>query len=240
MGELTDHADYLLPLLAANQATTLEILHISSIKEDPESYGLINLPSNTIHAFRNLRVLGMDYDYITNDLLEGFMQPGRVKLEKLIIHVHGIEPDHEKITNSTWRHLVKGNPKLEVTLNLLHSIDGVVGMLDLLQPALPLVHLRMFFCQQINVAGINFIAQHHCNTLQSIHIIDGMANFQPNSYESDSPEDPFVMLAWKCPNLHSFTLIGKWCCYASWLFQKKRCGPGQGVEHFVHPTLKLK
>ena len=172
-------------------------------------YGVIDMPTTALSAFRNLSVLGLDYDYMTAELLAEFAQNNRAKLERLIIHVHGIEPGRATIPNSTWQHLVTYNPKVKVTLNMIHSIDGAAGLLDILRPALPLSHLRMFFCQRINVAAINFISQHICSSFESLHIIDGMAGYGTNSYyEAETDEDPFVMMAWKCPNLSSFTLIG--------------------------------
>lgn len=208
IGELCDHADEILALLANHQASSLHTLHICSVKEDPDSYGLIELPPAHFEAFHNLHILGIDYDYVTNPLLQAFARPGRVPLEKLVVHVHGIEPDHEKITNCTWRHLVRACPNLGVTLNFIHSIDGVMSLLDIVQPAMPLAHLRFLFCQQINVAGINFISRFNSKSLKSIHIIDGMQEERPNTYETETDEDPFVMLAWQCPNLQEFTLVG--------------------------------
>ena len=49
--------------------------------------------------------------------------------------------------------------------------------------------------------------------LESFLVVDGMDSIdEPNVYEDAGTviEDPFVMLAWKCPNLASFTLIGEY------------------------------
>lgn len=208
IGELADHADQLLYLLQVKHFASLKALHISSVKEDPDSYGLIDIPAQTFHLFRNLSTLGIDYDYLSNQLLEGFVQGEKTRLEKLILHIHGVNAENEKILNTTWLKLVQANPNFEVTVNMIHSFDGSICMLDILQPALPLAHLRMFFCQQINEAAINFLSRHMANRLRSIYIIDGMEDGQPNVYDITTDEDPFVMLAWKCPNLTSFTLIG--------------------------------
>ena len=208
IGELADHADELLHLLKDQHSSHLEVLHISSVKENPDSYGIIYLPAHTFRTFRKLRSLGIDYDYLTNELLEGFVQDGKTHLDKMVLHVHGIDEDHEKIKNATWMRLVQANPSFEVTINFIHSLDGSLCMLDILQSALPMAHLRMFFCQQINMVAINFIARHMAGRLRSIYVVDGMEDGRPNMYEITTDEDPFVMLAWKCPNLTSFTLIG--------------------------------
>ena len=44
--------------------------------------------------------------------------------------------------------------------------------------------------------------------LRSVVIVDGMEEGQPNIYNPDTDEDPFVMLAWRAPNLQQLTLIG--------------------------------
>ncbi|XP_064618606.1 F-box only protein 33-like [Lineus longissimus] len=206
--DLMANADYLLSELAIHHSNSLETLHLSTVKEDPESYGLLDLPVDMFQSFPHLTVLGIDYDYLTNSLLEIFVTKKTAQLEKLVIHVHGIEPDHEKIRNETWQCLVRYSPKLEVTLNLIHSVDGVTCLLDILRPSMPLAHFRSFFCSHINMAAIDFMAGHNSATLKSVHIVDGIMNMQPNIYESASDEDSFVMLAWKCPNLQHFTLLG--------------------------------
>ncbi len=213
IGEMADHAGTLLPLLAIHQSESLEALNVASVKEDPDSYGIIEFPYQHIRSFHNLHTLGIDYDYLGNDLLLNLAVGNKANLERLTIHVHGIEPDREKIRNMTWYHLVQANPSLQVSLNLIHSIDGAKHLLDILCPDMPLAHLRMFFCQDINLAAINFLAHNNCMTLRSLHIIDGMDEGQPYHYNmgvgAQDEEDPFVMLAWKCKNLQEFKMIGK-------------------------------
>ena len=206
--DLTDRADFLITLLAGHQSETLTHLHVSSIKEDPDAYGILDISPRQFSLFRNLNVLGIDYDYVTDDMLKSFVDQRHKVLEKLVIHVHGIEPTHQHPTNATWTQLTNLCPKLEVTLNLLHSVDGVTGMVDILSPSMPLTHLRLLFCSQISVAGIDFIGQHNSDTLRSVYIIDGMVDMTPNIYETQTDEDPFVMLAWRCHKLQDFTFIG--------------------------------
>ena len=205
---LVDYTDQLLPLLAEHHSTSLEILHIASVKENPDSYGLIDFPDYQLSKFINLKELGLDYDYLTNDMLSKFTHPHQVKLEKLVIHVHGIDETHEKIPNATWRYLVLNNPSLEVTLNLLHTEEGADDLVDLLQPCMPLAHLRMFFCGLLNEAALTYIARHCNSKLRSVCIIDEMPNLETYNYRGDADEDPFVMMAWKCPNLVHFSLFG--------------------------------
>ena len=185
INDLTDHSDQLLQLLTKHHARNLESLFLCSVKEDPDSYGLIYLPSECFSRLYNLQHLGIDYDYLSNDLLLNFCNNNRNgELKKLVIHVHGMEPEREKITNLTWRHIAAANPSLGVTLNMIHSVDGAMNILDILQPSMPLTTLRMFFCQHLNMAGIDFISQHMSASFKSLHIIDGMPSYEVSVFLS--------------------------------------------------------
>ena len=173
--ELTDRADQLLPILVQYQSKCLHSLNLCSVKENPDSYGIIHFPEGCLAQLVNLQHLGLDYDYITNGLLLTLCNTNReIGLKELVIHVHGLEQDREKVTNQTWRRAVLANPSLRVTLNLIHSLDGSVNMLDILQPAMPLEKLRMFFCQHVNFAAIDFISQNMSNYFTTLHVMDGM------------------------------------------------------------------
>lgn len=58
----------------------------------------------------------------------------------------------------------------------------------------PLLEVRIFFFR---------------NSLQSVYILDGLMDGYPVPYISQTDEDPFVMLAWRCNKLQDFSLLGK-------------------------------
>ncbi|XP_033751138.1 F-box only protein 33-like [Pecten maximus] len=205
--ELLEHSSTFLSLLGRH-SRSLRCLHLASVKEDSEGYRIVELDPKLFHPFTTLQQLSIDYDHLTNQLLESFTFHNKTKLEKLIIHVHGVEADHERITNSSWHCIRSHCPNLQVTLNLIHSFDGVEALLDILQPSLPLTHFRQFFCTHLNTTAICYFATHYRTTLRSIHIIDGLMDGYPVPYTSAAEEDPFVMLAWRCSLLTDFTLIG--------------------------------
>lgn len=208
--EVLEHSNSLLNKLLCCHSTSLEGLYLASVKEDSENYGIIELDTHKLYNFQNLKHLSIDYDFLDNQTLQAFVDSRRNKLQTLIIHVHGIDPEHEKITNQTWSRLTQCCKDLTVTLNLVHSYTGVDSLLDILHSNLPLAHYRQFFCSSVNTAAVSLMAQHYGNTLKSVHIIDGCPHpDSPNTYDDTAPEDPFVMLAWKCPKLENFTLIGK-------------------------------
>lgn len=206
--ELLEHSNHLLQLLSKHHSQSLKHLFLASVKEDSENYGIIWLTPDDLRPFYQLTHLSIDYDYLTNSVLESFVDRSRAKLERLIIHVHGIESTHEKISNATWQMVSAHNPVLEVTINFVHSFDGVESLLDILQPNLPLAHFRQFFCTNLNTAAINYMSTHYRNSLQSVYILDGLMDGYPVPYISQTDEDPFVMLAWRCNKLQNFSLIG--------------------------------
>lgn len=206
--ELLEHSSIILDLLGRNCSRMLESLHIASIKEDSENYGIIDLSASQFLTFTALRHLSVDYDHMSNELLSAFSSGCKNKLETLVVNVHGIDSEHEKVTNYSWIAVRKNCPKLEVTVNLIHSYDGVQGLLDILQPALPLTCFRQMFCTDLNPSAINYFSSHYKDTLRSIYIIDGLNDGFPIPYFSHMEEDTFVMLAWRCTKLEEFTLLG--------------------------------
>ena len=207
--EVLEHSSSFLKKLLSRHSNSLEGLYLADVKEDSEDYGIIELEAHNLHKFQNLKHLSIDFDFLDNQALQAFVESGQRQLKTLIIHVHGIDPEHEKVSNDTWGTLKRHSKDLAVTLSLVHSYIGVDSLLDILHSNIPLAHYRQFFCSKINTPAISLMARHYGESLKSVHIIDGYPHpDQPNTYDVDTQEDPFVMLAWKCPNLASFTLIG--------------------------------
>ncbi|WAR00960.1 FBX33-like protein [Mya arenaria] len=206
--DLQAHSNALFESLASRHSVSLEALHIASVKEDSENYGIIDLKVDLFQNFSCLKHLSIDFDFVDSRLLAAFCKNGKPGLEKLVIHVHGIEPDHEIIPNSLWQQFTSYNKNVKVTLNLMHSIAGVQKLVDILKPDLPLQHYRQFFCTQLSTAAIGLMGNQYSRTLKSVHIVDGMEFGFPAWYNISTNEDPFVMLAWKCPHLSRLTLIG--------------------------------
>jgi len=200
--------------MAQRHGKYLQSLHLASVKEDSEDYGIVDLDIEQLKNFTSLQHLSIDYDFVDSNLLKAFANTARIPMKTLVVHVHGVDPEHEVIPNPVWQQFSSCNQNMEVTLNLVHSYTGVQSLLDILKPSLPLTHFRQFFCSKVNNAALGLMASHYTRTLKSIHIIDGFEMECPVAYDNwSTTEDPFVMLAWKCPNLHSFTLIGKTSLY---------------------------
>jgi len=188
---------------------SLKSLHLASVKSNLEVYGLIDIHANLFQPLKNLHTLSLDYDYLSNQLLQILASPDRSPLSRFDIHVHSYEEDTPPILDRCWRNLVLASPDLEVGVALLHSYEAVQNLLLILRPSMPLTHFKSFFCQSINGSAINFIGKNYRSTLKSIHIVDGFVEAMPMSYENlTQTEDPFVMLAWKCAKLESLKILG--------------------------------
>jgi len=187
----------------------LKSLYLASVKTNLEVYGVIDLRTSLFQPFTNLQILSLDYDYVSNQLLQMLSTHDRSPLQRLDIHVHSYEAETPMILDRCWLNLVRASPHLQVGLALLHSYEAVQNLLLILRPSMPLTHFKSFFCQSINVAAIDFMGKNYGSTLRTIHIADGFTEAMPLSYDNlTQPEDPFVMLAWKCVRLESLRIIG--------------------------------
>ncbi|KAK3097965.1 hypothetical protein FSP39_014870 [Pinctada imbricata] len=206
--ELLLNSPRFIELLGRSHGHSLSKLYLASVKEDSENYDTIELDDYHFQSFRNLTHISLDFDYLSNSILHSFVDRQKAKLQQMILHIHGVSSTHERITNASWRLLTTHHPELKVTLNLIHSLDGVVALLDILQPSMPLTHFRQFFCGHINSAAITYMSTLYRDSLESVYILDGLMEGYPLDYTVETDEDPFVMLAWRCYKLKHFTLIG--------------------------------
>ena len=67
------------------------------------------------------------------------------------------------------------SPLCELRLNLIHAYVAV-QVLDskILQPAMPLTHLKVLFCEHINIGALHSISFWYPSTLRSLIWIDSM------------------------------------------------------------------
>lgn len=204
---LLNNSKEVLSLLVKHHAPYLQSLHLASVKEDSGSYNLPFTRLDNISAFSNLRSLSMDYDFLTPQLMASLAHRPHTapSLQCLSIHVH--RAGQQQPTEAMWKELMEASPNLELTLNLVHSIEGVQMLLDILKPSMPLTHYRQYFCGDISVAALNIISNHYRSTLRSLTIVEAI-EIQPINYNNYDTEDPFVMLAWRCTRLEVLKLIG--------------------------------
>ncbi|XP_058810849.1 F-box only protein 33 [Phymastichus coffea] len=210
--ELAEDLICILEPLKNRHANRLTHLALASVKDDPERYDFLELDGALFTHFQQLSILTIDYDHLSDDLLlaltSGLMQ-------RLVIHVHGWNGEYEGASNSAWIAFTQKNPQCELRLSLIHSYNAVrVLDSEILQPAMPLTHLKVLFCESVNTVALHRISLWYPDSLQSIIWINSFnstKNLSPPSfdfYDEDNP-DPLVLAAWRCKNLNEIVFIGQ-------------------------------
>ncbi len=213
--QLLNHSNGLLSKLAKHHSISLKCLHLSSVKQDPDYYPVLEISHQLFEPFSSIKSLTIDFDLINDQLLRLMAMKGTI--ETLIINVHGIDEEHEGLSKSAWNQLSRSNTNLKVTVNLIHTDDSLDVLRDsLFDTDMPLAHFRAYFVGMFGGSDdsicqlINLIAIRHCNTLMSATIVDNLKPFSliPNPVFAKSQENPLVMLSWRCKRLQSLTIIG--------------------------------
>lgn len=205
--DLAASAGLILEPLRHHHAKHLTHLSLASVKDDPDDYILLELDTSVFRSFARLSILTLDYDYVSDTLLKAL---DNGSMERLVIHVHGLEDNHPGTTNNAWISFVDKNPRCELRLNLLHSYDAVTVLeSDILRPAMPLSQLKVLFCESVNVRALHQLSGWYPKTLRSVVWIDSVDSSQclPATYELDRP-DPLVLLAWTCSKLTELVFLG--------------------------------
>jgi len=104
--DLTPYFSELLQLLSFYQSKSLQQLHLTTLKSSPQDYEIYDLDPCHFSAFNSLQQLSLDYDYVTDGLLQVLSAQGR-DLRCFTVFVHGIDEDHVGPTNLTWATFAK-------------------------------------------------------------------------------------------------------------------------------------
>ncbi|XP_078043910.1 F-box only protein 33 [Augochlora pura] len=210
--ELTASAGVLLQPLRMNHAKHLTTLSLASVRDDPD-YNFCELGFDYelfFNSFIRLSILTLDYEFISDTLLKAL---DNGVMERLVIHVHGWNDNYAGTSEMAWQMFVQKNPKCELRLNLIHSYVGVEMLhSDILRRSMPLTHLKVLFCENVNSRALLVLSSWYYLTLKSLIWIDSMdprriipATCDPT--EPDSP-DSLVFIAWKCTKLVEIVFIG--------------------------------
>ncbi|XP_071448888.1 F-box only protein 33-like [Hetaerina americana] len=224
--ELATYSCILLNLLGRFQSRSLRQLHLASVKDDPNNYIILDLDYTLFQPFHMLQVLSLDYDYVSDSLLEIFTKPSNGGLKCLIIHVHGITKHHPNTSNQAWSLFCQYNPLCELRLTLIHSYDAVeILHSDILRPRMPLTHLKAFFCEQVNLATLNLLSVWYYKTLRSVWWVDSFPSALLIDAVNEGQPDPLVMAAWRCTHLEELVLLGYRCYDADLVAIARLRGP---------------
>ncbi|XP_011057551.1 PREDICTED: F-box only protein 33-like [Acromyrmex echinatior] len=196
--------------LRLHHSKHLTHLSLASIKDDPDYYDFFEFDNTIFNSFIRLSILTLDYEYVSDALLKAL---DNGCMQRLVIHIHGWKPDYPGTTNMAWKIFVQKNPHCELRLNLIHSYAGVKVLdTDILCPAMPLTHLQVLFCENINISALHRLSMWYSHTLQSLTWVDSIDYKQsiPSTFDPNDPHgpDPLVLVAWKCNKLMKMMFLG--------------------------------
>ncbi|XP_076268573.1 F-box only protein 33 [Rhynchophorus ferrugineus] len=203
--DLAEYKDYILRQLNPNR---VKLLGLASIKNDSLKYEQCCLNPDLMASFKNLKVLSIDYDHLSDSLLNKL--DGSEKLERLVVHLHKISKNQEGTTNGAWRYFKEVHPSCLLRLTLIHAHNAIEKLpVDVLREEMPLSHIKVLFCENVNMEVLHSLSQYYKGTLRSVIWIDSLSE-KPSSWKfsKDASPDPFVLMAWLCSHFEELILYG--------------------------------
>ncbi|XP_017071868.1 F-box only protein 33 [Drosophila eugracilis] len=185
-------------------------LTLASIKYDPSHYPILSLDTTLLQKCASLQVLSLDYDTLSDELLHTIQV---LPLRKLLIVVHGLDSEeHPEVSETAWSHFSDHFSSIELVLTLVYAYEAIELLQHrVLRRNMPVTHVRLLFCEQMNEEALEWMSVHHSETLRSIHYVDSMyKHFNHMDYARHrfQRQDPFIMMAWRCKQLEEIVVHG--------------------------------
>ncbi|XP_055384297.1 uncharacterized protein LOC129613969 [Condylostylus longicornis] len=204
---LTYYAADFLKLLAKPQ--DLEEITFASIKFNPSSSSMLALEHMFFEKCTSLQILSLDYDSVTDELLKTIQI---LPLKKLLICIHEVDRAHPGISETAWAEFASKFNKIDLILTLIYAYEAVeLLQLSILKRSMPVTHLRVLFCNFMNVDALDVMSMYYQTTLKSVQWVDS-AYQETDRNVMDlymrSGQDPFVMMSWRCKNLEEIVIHG--------------------------------
>ncbi|XP_014479540.1 PREDICTED: F-box only protein 33 [Dinoponera quadriceps] len=200
--------------LRLHHAKHLTQLNMATVKDDPDHYKIKEFDNSIFDSFTRLSILTLDHEFVSDTTLKA-LENGCLK--RLVIHIHCWR-NEPWTTNRAWQKFVQKNPQCELRLNLIHSYFGVKSLdTEILRAAMPLTHLKVLFCESVNVRAMLRISLWYSHTLKSLTWIDSvnrkndLQDCLPYTLDPNDPmsPDPMVLIAWKCTKLSKIMFLGR-------------------------------
>ncbi|XP_067647451.1 F-box only protein 33 isoform X2 [Eurosta solidaginis] len=196
-------------LKALSKPERLQQLTLASIKFDPSHYPIFTIETSLLQKYRSLQVLSIDYDTLNEDLLHSMEI---LPLKKLLICIHGLDRQHPGISDTSWARFAATFPNIDLIVSLVYAFEAVeVLQVRILRHNMPITHLRVLFCDFMNVEALEWMSINNSTTLRSIQWIDSAYKHSDNNLMDlilRSGQDPFVMMAWRCKSLEEIVIHG--------------------------------
>ncbi|KAI9586813.1 hypothetical protein GQX74_002660 [Glossina fuscipes] len=187
----------------------LKALTLASIKYDPSHYPMFSMENTLLQKCSTLQVLSLDYDTLTEELLHAIEI---LPLKKFLISVHGLDRHHRGISERAWSEFSANFNNIELIVSLIYAFEAVeVLQVRILRQNMPITHLRVLFCDYMNVEALEWMSINNNNTLKSIQWIDSAYKHSDKNIMDlflRSGQDPFVMMSWRCKNLEEIVIHG--------------------------------
>nr|XP_023024571.1 uncharacterized protein LOC111512658 [Leptinotarsa decemlineata] len=210
IGCVEDLSFFLEGILTNLNPSLITDLGLATVKDDPTNYVRNNFDPRLLSPFPKLEVLSIDYDQLSDELLA--ILDSATELRKLIVHLHAISEEHPGTTDEAWIKFRKKHPACQLSITIIHAFRDI-DVLDqhVLRRHMPLTHLKVFFCEKVNIRVIENLSN-YAETLRSIVWVDSLTDEQSSwalvkPFYDDSP-DPFVLAAWLCKRLEEIVLFG--------------------------------
>lgn len=95
------------------------------------------------------QILSIDYDQLSDEFLSKLDAANG--LERLIVHLHSIQNDHPGTTNKAWENFCVKHSGCKLRLTIIHAFNDIESLHErVLQPEMPLSHLKVFFCEKVS------------------------------------------------------------------------------------------
>ncbi|XP_026805463.1 F-box only protein 33 [Rhopalosiphum maidis] len=207
----------LIHMLSKYSCDSLQRLELAglgpSIFNEESKTTCFNSTFDSMSSLINLKKLSLDLNSNTCKLLPALCSMSQ--LEILVLHVHN-ELDID-ISDDIWADIKKYCPKLELRLTIINChIVAKHLHTKLLRPSMPLTHLKVLFCNVINVEVLHRLVDYR-NTFQSLIWVDEQSMnpaglLKGHWHLEPSPDDietnPLIILSWVCSKITELVVLG--------------------------------
>ncbi|XP_037905214.1 F-box only protein 33 isoform X1 [Hermetia illucens] len=194
---------------ALSRPQDLKEITFASIKYDPSHYPIQIIEPILFEKCTSLQVLSLDYDTLNDEFLKTLRV---LPLKKFMICVHGLDETHPGISENAWSEFSSRFETIDLILTLIYAYEAVdVLQHQIFRRSMPLSHLRVLFCNLINIDALDLLSRYFTDTLKSIQWIDSAFQEMDRNVMDlylRSGQDPFVMMSWRCKLLEEIVIHG--------------------------------
>ncbi|KAL1493896.1 hypothetical protein ABEB36_009578 [Hypothenemus hampei] len=209
LGGLEELANYSDCIVRNLDPLKINLLGLASIKDNLTIYEESHFTPDLISSFKNLQTLSIDYDQLSDQFLYNLKDAKN--LQRVVVHLHAVPEKHLGTTNNAWKDFKNAHPRCLLRLTVIHAYVDIKTLHSrVLREDMPLSHIKVFFCEDINLELLHILSTFYSRTLQSVMWIDSLSDM-PNSWkltESDESPDPFVLMSWLCGQFEELILYG--------------------------------